>query len=105
MPSGFMPNGTVENHGSAGSFVGQCTVEAMNGSTVPWEAAPKTPGTGTIWPAGKTSILNRPPLISSTIAARRWAEPCSTSSAGVQVVGILHLTFGAARGFGGAGRG
>ena len=35
MPSGFMPNGTVENHGRAGSFAGQCTVEAMNASTVP----------------------------------------------------------------------
>src|SRR5438128_9957171 len=47
-----------------------------------------------IWPAGKTSIWNRPPLISSTTLASRRAEPWSTSSAGVQSVGILHLNFG-----------
>ena len=100
MPSGFMPNGTVENHTSAGSFVGQCTVEAMNASTVPWEVASKTPSGGMIWPADETSILKRPPLISSTSWDSRRAEPCRTSRAGVQVVGILHLNFGWAMTFG-----
>src|SRR5215510_14142792 len=47
-----------------------------------------------IWPPGKTSIRNRPPLISSTTFARRWAAPCRWSSAGVQAVDIRHWTFG-----------
>jgi len=28
-----------------------------------------------IWPPGKTSIRNRPPLVSSTTFASRWAAP------------------------------
>src|SRR5687768_1278647 len=100
MPWGFMPNGTVVNHTSAGSFVGQLTVEPMNASTVPWDAASKQPSGAMSWPAGKTSIWNRPALISSTTLASRSAEPCSTSSAGVQSVGIRHLNFGWAMTFG-----
>src|SRR5215813_8757594 len=96
MPSGFMPNGTVENHGSAASFASQWTVEAMNASMVPFEAASKVSSVGMIWPADETSIWNRPPLVSSTTLASRRAEPWSTSSAGVHVVGILHLIFGCA---------
>ena len=72
----------------------------MNASTVPCEAASKTPSGGTIWPAGNTSIWSRPPLISSTSPASRWAEPCITLRAGVQVVGIRHWTFGWAMTFG-----
>jgi hypothetical protein len=66
----------------------------MNDSMVPCEAASKQPSAGTIWPPGKTSIRKRPPLISSTTFASRWAPPWSTSSAGVQVVDIRHWTFG-----------
>ena len=53
-----------------------------------------------IWPAGKTSIRNRPPLVSSTTFASRWAPPCSTSSRGCQAVDIRHWTFGWAMTFG-----
>jgi hypothetical protein len=49
-----------------------------------------------IWPPGKTSIRNRPPLISSTTFASRWAAPSSMSSAGVQAVDIRHWTLGCA---------
>src|SRR6266700_6623567 len=66
----------------------------MNASIVPWEVASKQVNGGMIWPPGKTSIRNRPPLISSTTFASRWAPPWSTSSAGVQVVDIRHWIFG-----------
>jgi len=39
-------------------------------------------------------MRNRPPLISSTSLASCWAEPCNTSSAGLQVVDIRHWNFG-----------
>src|SRR6266567_3389196 len=68
----------------------------MNDSMVPCEAASKQPSAGTIVSPGKTSIRNRPPLISSTTFASRWAPPWSTSSAGVQVVDIRHWIFGCA---------
>ena len=48
----------------------------MNASIVPFEAASKQSSGGMIWPPGKTSIRNRPPLISSTTFASRWAAPC-----------------------------
>ena len=66
----------------------------MNASMVPCEAASKHSNGGMIWPPGKTSIRNRPPLISSTTFASRWAAPCSMSRAGVQVVDMRHWTFG-----------
>ncbi len=90
MPSGFMPNGMVANHSIAGSLSFQYCGEAMNASMVPFEAASKQPKSGMIWPAAKTSIRNRPPLISSTTFARRWATPWGTSSAGGQAVDIRH---------------
>ncbi len=68
----------------------------MNASMVPFEAASKQSNCGMIWPPGKTSIRNRPPLISSTTFASRWAAPWSMSSAGGQVVDIRHWTFGCA---------
>ncbi len=66
----------------------------MNASIFPWEAASKHSNGGMIWPPGKTSIRNRPPLISSTTFPSRWAAPCILSSAGVQAVDIRHWTFG-----------
>jgi hypothetical protein len=66
----------------------------MNASIVPLEVASKQSNGGMIWPPGKTSIRNRPPLVSPTTFASRWAAPWSTSSAGVQVVDIRHCTFG-----------
>jgi hypothetical protein len=72
----------------------------MNASILPWEAASKHSNGCMIWPPGKTSIRNRPPLISSTTFASRSAAPWSTSSAAVQVVDIRHLTFGCAMTFG-----
>ena len=66
----------------------------MNASILPCEAASKHSNGGTIWPPGKTSIRNRPPLISSTSRASCSAAPCSTSSAGVQVVDSRHWTLG-----------
>jgi hypothetical protein len=66
----------------------------MNASMVPFEAASKQPNCGMIWPPGKTSIRNRPPLVSSTTFASRWAAPFKWSSAWVQVVDIRHCTFG-----------
>src|SRR2546427_3704775 len=68
----------------------------MNASTVPFEAASKHSNGGMIWPPGKTSIRNRPPLISSTTVASRWAAPCRMSIAGVHAVDIRHWTFGCA---------
>ena len=47
----------------------------MNASILPCEAASKHSSGCMIWPPGKTSIRNRPPLISSTTLARRWAAP------------------------------
>ena len=94
MPSGFMPNGMVANHSSAGSLSVQYCGDAMNASIVPLEAASKHSNGGMIWPPGKTSIRNRPPLISSTTFASRWAAPWSMSSAAVQAVDIRHWTFG-----------
>src|SRR6266567_1356307 len=66
----------------------------MNASTVPFEAASKHSNGGMIWPPGKTSIRNRPPLICSTTVASRWAAPCRMSIAGVHAVDIRHWTFG-----------
>ena len=68
----------------------------MNASIVPCEVASKHSNGCMIWPPGKTSIRNRPPLISSTTFASRWAAPWSMSSAGVQVVDMRHWTFGCA---------
>ena len=68
----------------------------MNASMVPCEAASKHSNGCMIWPPGKTSIRNRPPLVSSTTFASRWAAPWSTSSAAVQAVDIRHWTFGCA---------
>jgi hypothetical protein len=54
----------------------------MNASIVPWEAASKQANGVMICPPGKTSIRNRPPLVSSTILPSRWAAPWSWSSTG-----------------------
>src|SRR5262245_19210887 len=62
--------------------------------SVPWEAASKQARGGMIWPPEKTSILKRPALISSTIRASCWAEPWSTSFAGLHVLDIRHWIFG-----------
>ena len=62
----------------------------MNASIVPCEAASKQSNAFMIWPPGKTSIRNRPPLISSTTLASRSAAPWFTSRAGVQAVDIRH---------------
>src|SRR5262249_59803157 len=51
------------------------------------------------WPAGKISIRNRPPLISSTTCANRRAVVCDRADAG-QAVGMRHWTFGCAMTFG-----
>src|SRR6185503_14000471 len=96
MPSAFMPNGMVANHENAGSFAAQVQLLAMNASMVPFDAASKQAYGSMIWPPAKTSIRNRPPLISSTTFASRWAAPWSTSLARVQVVDIRHWTFGCA---------
>src|SRR5262245_10751596 len=61
---------------------------------VPWEAASKQAKSGMIWPPGKTSIRNRPPLVSSTILANRSAAPSITSSRRGQDVDMRHWTFG-----------
>jgi len=66
----------------------------MNASILPCEAASKDSKGCMIWPPGKTSIRNRPPLVSSTIFASRSAAPWSWSSTGGQVVDIRHWTFG-----------
>src|SRR4029450_3945717 len=52
------------------------------------------------WPPGKTSIRNRPPLISSTTFASFWAAPCSMSSVVGQAVAMRHWTLGCAMTFG-----
>src|SRR5215510_5274000 len=61
---------------------------------VPWDAASKQAKSGMIWPPGKTSIRNRPPLVSSTILANRSAAPSITSSRRGQDVDMRHWTFG-----------
>src|SRR5215813_8722834 len=96
MPWGFMPNGIAANHSSAGSLSTQYCAVPMNASILPWEAASKHSNGCMIWPPGKTSIRNRPPLISSTIFPSLWAAPCSTSSDGVQAVDMRHWTVGCA---------
>ena len=83
MPSGFMPNGMVQNHSSAGSLPTQYCPGPMNASILPWEAASKQSNGCMIWPPGKTSIRNRPPLVSSTIFANRWAAPWRMSDTAV----------------------
>ena len=75
MPSAFMPNGMVPNHSSAGSLSVQYCGDAMKASIVPLEAASKQSNGGMISPPERTSIRNRPPLISSTTLANRWAAP------------------------------
>ena len=100
MPAGFMPNGTVANHWVAGSLSAQKTITPMNASMVPCEAAPKQASGGMISPPARTSIRNRPPLISSTNRASCSAAPCNTSSDGDQVVDIRQCTFGWAMTFG-----
>src|SRR2546425_479611 len=94
MPSGFMPNGMVQNHSIAGSLSFQYCGEPMNASILPWEAASKQSNGGMIWPPGKTSIRTRPPLISSTPSASRGAAPWTMSNVAVQDVDIRHWTFG-----------
>jgi hypothetical protein len=94
MPSGFMPNGMVANHSIADSLLVQYCGEPMNASILPWEAASKQSNDGMIRSAGRTSIRKRPPLISSTTFASRWAAPWSLSNTAVQVVDIRHWTFG-----------
>src|SRR5438876_10496754 len=54
-----------------------------------------------IWPPGKTSIRNRPPLVSSTTFASRSAAPWTMSDARVQAVDMRHWTFGCAMTLGG----
>src|SRR5713101_7972277 len=68
----------------------------MNASMVPWEAASKQAKSDMIWPPAKTSIRNRPPLISSTTFASSRAAPWRLSSTGGQAVDIRHWTFGCA---------
>jgi len=46
-----------------------------------------------IWPLAKTSIRNRPPLISSTIFAKCSAVNC-TSRERAQAVDMRHWIFG-----------
>src|SRR5262249_11634099 len=66
----------------------------MNASILPREAASKQSNAGMIWPPGKTSIRNRPLVVSSTSFASRSAAPWFTSIAGVHAVDIRHCTFG-----------
>src|SRR5262245_42781314 len=68
----------------------------MKASTLPWDVASKHSNACMICPAGNTSILKRPPLISSTTLASRRAAPWGTSSAAVKAVDIRHCTFGCA---------
>src|SRR5262249_14511980 len=67
----------------------------MKASIVPFEAASKQSNGCTIWPPAKTSILNRPPLISSTTLANCSAVRCTSSARG-QAVDMRHWTFGCA---------
>src|SRR5215470_13555037 len=96
MPSGFIPNGMVANHSIAGSLSAQYCGDPMNASIVPLEAASKHSNGCIIWPPWRTSIRNRPPLVSSTTFANLWAAPWSRSSAFVHAVDMRHWTFGCA---------
>src|SRR5262249_22217455 len=87
-------------HSIAGSFDAQYDGVPMKASMVPFEASAKQAKSAMIWPAPKTSIRKRPPLISSINVASRTAEPCITLSAGGQAVDIRHWTFGCAMTFG-----
>src|SRR5262245_24061642 len=69
-------------------------------TAVPREAASKHSNAGMISPSAKTSIRNRPPLISSTTFASRWAVPCCRSSVLGEAVDIRHWIFGWATTFG-----
>src|SRR5438094_4105808 len=89
-----MPNGMVPNHSRAGSLSFQYCGEPMNASIVPWEAAAKHSNDGMICSPGKTSIRKRPPLVSSTTFASRWAAPWCMSNTAVKAVDIRHWTFG-----------
>src|SRR5512144_579894 len=71
----------------------------MNPSIVPREAASKHSNACMTCPPGKTSIRNRPPVISSTTLANCTAAPWM-ASAWVQAVDIRHLIFGWAMTFG-----
>ncbi len=71
----------------------------MKASIVPCEVASKQANGGMIWPPGKTSIRNRPPLISSTSFPTRWAA-LWTPSAGVQLVDMRHWILGWAMAYG-----
>ncbi|HET8576116.1 MAG TPA: hypothetical protein VFO18_03375 [Methylomirabilota bacterium] len=66
----------------------------MKASTMPCEAASKQSNGCMIWPPVKTSIRKRPPLVSSTTCASRWAARWCTSSAGGKAVDMRHWTFG-----------
>src|SRR5262250_1066528 len=88
MPSGFIPNGMVANHSIAGSLSAQYCGDPMNASIVPLEAASKHSNGCIIWPPWRTSIRNRPPLVSSTTFANLWAAPWSRSSAFVHAVAV-----------------
>src|SRR5262249_34524373 len=96
MPSGFIPNGMVANHSIAGSLSAQYCGDPINASIVPLEAASKHSNGCIIWPPWRTSIRNRPPLVSSTTFANLWAAPWSRSSAFVHAVDMRHWTFGCA---------
>ena len=77
MPSGFIPNGMVQNHSIPGSRSFQYCAVPMYASILPWDAASKHSKGCMICPPGNTSIRNRPPLISSTAFASRWTAPWS----------------------------
>src|SRR5262252_7762756 len=72
----------------------------MKASMVPCEAAGKQSKAGMICPSPNVSILNRPPVASSTSFASRWAEPCITSRLVGQVVDMRHWNLGCAMTFG-----
>ena len=65
----------------------------MKASTVPFAAASKQSSGGMIWPPAKTSMRNRPPLVSSTIFAK-YSAVCCTSSERAQAVDMRHWIFG-----------
>src|SRR5262245_2674339 len=62
-------------------------------STVPLATPSKQSKIGMSWPPGKTSIRNRPPLVSSTALAILTAAPCSMSSVVGHAVTMRHWTF------------
>src|SRR5262249_6189185 len=92
-----MPKGMVQNHSIAGSFSRHHCAGPMYASILPWEAASKHSNGCMIWPPGKTSIRNRPALISSTVFASRCAAPCGWSSAAGKAVDNRHWIFRCAR--------